>query len=271
MNTMAHDSQKIDEEQSTYFNLLAEMGHTKHIGGLAATQRLVELIEPRPGDEVLDVGCGVGIGAVFLAGQFGCRVVGVDITARMIERAQERAERKGVAELTDFRIADMNALPFEDGQFDAAIAESVLTFSVDKAHVVNELVRVVKPGSMIAFTEVIWIKPPPEGKANFMARASGMPHGILNHEGWRAIMAASDLDQVIAEAYTINAREESKNQYGRISFGDYLRTFGNFFKVLAKPQYRQVFRSAMGSMPKDYFTHIGYGVYGGRRTTNKQH
>ena len=262
---MALDARTIDVEQSTYFNLLAEMGHTKHIGGQAATVRLAEIITAGPGDEVLDVGCGVGIGAVYLAEQFGCRVVGVDITPRMIVRARERAERQGLDEWVDFRVADMHALPFADGHFAAAIAESVLTFSADKTHVVNELMRVVKPGGMVAFTEVIWVKPPPEGKADFMARAGGMPHGIFSHEEWREIVTASDLDQIIAESYHVTAREESKNQYNRISPGDYLRTLGNFFKAITRPQYRQVFRSAMSSMPKDYFKHIGYGIYGGRK------
>jgi hypothetical protein len=63
----------------------------------------------------------------------------------------------------------------------------------------------------------------------------------------------------------VTARQESKNQYKRISLGDYLRTFGRFFSVLAKSQYRHVFRSAMSSVPKDYFKYIGYGIYGGRK------
>jgi ubiquinone/menaquinone biosynthesis C-methylase UbiE len=237
---------------------------------LAATKRLVEIIEPKHGHEVLDVGCGVGIGAVFLAKKIGCRVVGVDITPRMIERSQERAERHGVASQVDFRVADMHALPFAGSRFDAAIAESVLTFSEDKVHVLNELVRVVEPGGVIAFTEAIWVQPPPAEKADFMARAAGLPHGILTHDEWQAIMATSNLDQVIAEAYKVTARQESKNQYGRVSLGDYIRAFGGFFRAITRPQYRQVFRSAMSSIPKDYFKHIGYGVYGGRRTTNNK-
>lgn len=56
------------------------------------------------------------------------------------------AERHGVAELVNFRVADMHALPFAEGRFASAIAESVLTFSAGKTQVLNELVRVVKPG-----------------------------------------------------------------------------------------------------------------------------
>jgi ubiquinone/menaquinone biosynthesis C-methylase UbiE len=261
----APDAQTIDAEQRTYFNLLADMGHTKHIGGMAATERLAEIIKPEPGDELLDVGCGVGIGAVYLAQQFGCRVAGVDITPRMIKRAQERAERHGVLDRVEFRVADMHALPFEAASFTGAIAESVLTFSADKVQVVNELARVVQPGGMVAFTEAIWVQPPPADKADFMARAAGMPHGILDHEEWQAIVETSGLQQIIAESHTVTARQESKNQYRRISLGDYLRTLGNFFKVILSPQYRDVFHSAMSSVPKDYFRYIGYGIYGGQK------
>ena len=65
------ESQTIAQEQSIYFNLLADIGHTKHIGGLKATGRLMELVAPQSGDQVLDVGCGVGIAPVFMAKQFG--------------------------------------------------------------------------------------------------------------------------------------------------------------------------------------------------------
>jgi ubiquinone/menaquinone biosynthesis C-methylase UbiE len=255
----------IEAEQRTYFNLLADMGHTKHIGGIAATKRLVEIINPGPNEELLDVGCGVGIGVIYLAEQFGCRAVGIDMTPGMIMRARERAERHGVADQVDFRIADMHALPFADASFKAVMAESVLSFSDNKTGAVNELLRVVEQDGLIAFTEAIWVKPPPPDKADFMARAAGMPHGILSHEAWQDILAASDLDQVIAESYALTALEEAKNQYRRISVGDYLRTLVNFFQVIIRPHYRQVFRSAMSSVPKDYFAYIGYGIYGGKK------
>ena len=92
-----------------------------------------------------------------------------------------------------------------------------------------------------------------------------MPHGILSHEAWQTILEASDLDEVIAESYQLAASEEAQNQYRRISVGDYLRTLGNFFKAIIKPKYRQVFRSAMSSAPKDYFAYIAYGIYGGKK------
>lgn len=259
------NSQTIAEEQKTYFNLLAEIGHTKHVGGVKATGRLVELIEPAAGDHVLDVGCGVGIAAVYLAKQYGCRVTGVDITPLMVQRAEERAAREEAGELTEFRVADMHALPYEDDVFDSAIAESVLSFSEDKLYVVNELARVVKPGGMVAFTEAIWVQPPPPGKEAFMARAGGMPDGIMDHESWRRVMEASELQDIVVESNAITAREESRSQAGRIPVADYFRAVPRSIKVLAKAKYRQVFRDALGSTPRDFYNYIGYGVYAGRK------
>lgn len=94
-----------------------------------------------------------------------------------------------------------------------------------------------------------------------------MPHGVLHHGEWQAILASSDLQTIIAESYALTASEEAKNQYRRISIGDYIRTFGAFLQAIRKPQYREVFRSALGSAPKDYFHYVGYGVYGGQKSS----
>ena len=262
---LGRDEQTLAHDQALYFEMLAEMGHTKHIGGLAATLRLMEMIEPKPGDVVLDVGCGVGIAATFLAEKYGCEVVGIDITPRMLERARERAARKGVSDKTEFRAADMHALPFENGRFEAVIAESVLCFSLNRAHVVAEMMRVTKPGGHVAFTEATWRKPPPEDVAKQMAEALGLPDGIVSHAEWRALVEASGLQEIVAEEHGVTFREEAKNQSGRISFMDYMRTFGRFFKVLGKPEYRAIYREALARPPVEYYQYVGYGVYGGKK------
>jgi SAM-dependent methyltransferase len=226
----------------------------------------MELINPQERDDVLDVGCGVGIAAAFLAQQYGCHVVGVDITPRMLVRARERAERKGVAALTDFRVADMHTLPFVVGRFDAVIAESVVCFSSDKEHVLAEMIRVVKSGGYVAFTEATWRIPPPLDMARKMAHALGLPEGMLQHEAWRALLENSMLEQLVAEEYPITFREEARNQYSRIDISDYLRTFGRFLKVLVNPAYRAIYREALAaSPPASYYNYVGYGVYGGVR------
>jgi SAM-dependent methyltransferase len=108
------------KQEEQFFDFAAEVGLTKHLGGLEGTETLVELCHIEGGSRVLDVGCGVGQTAVHLATQIGCHVTGVDILPRMVERSEERARRAGVADLTTFRVADAQDLPFDDETFDTS-------------------------------------------------------------------------------------------------------------------------------------------------------
>lgn len=81
-------------QEISVFEIQAYMDLTKHIGSLQATDELARLCQIGPGQYVLDVGCGVGATPAYLARQYGCRVVGVDISPAMIERARERAARE---------------------------------------------------------------------------------------------------------------------------------------------------------------------------------
>ncbi len=107
------------KNQPGFFDFAAEVGLTKHIGGVAATEALVALCHIHRNSYVLDVGCGAGATACFLAKRAGCRVIGVDILAGMVERSRERAAREKVADRVEFQVADAQDLPFADGIFDA--------------------------------------------------------------------------------------------------------------------------------------------------------
>jgi ubiquinone/menaquinone biosynthesis C-methylase UbiE len=118
--------------EPTYLDIQAEMGITKHPGGYAATDRLYELCHLQDAQEVLEVGCGIGVGPVYMAKRFNHRVVAVDLSEKMLSWARKRARRQGVADRITFRQGDVRKLPFEDGRFDAVIVESVLAFVEDK-------------------------------------------------------------------------------------------------------------------------------------------
>jgi len=70
------------EKKQSVFDFQAEVGLTKHLGGVGATEELIELCHIGEGKHVLDVGCGVGVTPCFIAKRYGCRVVGVDISER---------------------------------------------------------------------------------------------------------------------------------------------------------------------------------------------
>ncbi len=80
----------------SYFELQAYIGTTKHLGGFETTKVLIESCHIGQDTRVLEVGCGVGATACYLAKKYGCNVVGVDLRESMIARSNERAQKEGV-------------------------------------------------------------------------------------------------------------------------------------------------------------------------------
>jgi SAM-dependent methyltransferase len=101
----------------------------------------------RPGMRVLDVACGSGNLAV-VAARHGCSVMGVDIAANLIAQARERAaaERLNI----EFREGDAEELPYADGEFDLVVSMFGAMFTPRPEVVASELLRVTKPGGLVA-------------------------------------------------------------------------------------------------------------------------
>jgi 2-polyprenyl-3-methyl-5-hydroxy-6-metoxy-1,4-benzoquinol methylase len=105
-------------------DLLPEM----HPGGQEATQALLEMCDLESTSQVLDVGCGAGSTACLIAEMYGSRVWGIDVSEVMIDKAKERAQRHGLTDKLDFRIADVCDLPFDDRPKGGVPMESKQTF-----------------------------------------------------------------------------------------------------------------------------------------------
>jgi arsenite methyltransferase len=90
-----------------------------------------------------------------IAKKVGCRVIGVDIKEKMIEQSKKRAYHQKVTDRVEFKVADAQDLPFNDGMFNAVITESVTAFPTDKQKAVNEYARVTKSGGFVGLNEAI--------------------------------------------------------------------------------------------------------------------
>ncbi|MFR8010736.1 MAG: class I SAM-dependent methyltransferase [Clostridia bacterium] len=110
------------------------------------TDALLGLLNPRPGMEVLEVGCGTGNYLLKLAGA-GCRITGIDIAPHMLEQARAKLTRHGIS--AALSIMNGKSLSFTDGIFDAAYSMAAFEFIDDIETVYREMRRVVRPGGDI--------------------------------------------------------------------------------------------------------------------------
>jgi SAM-dependent methyltransferase len=134
-----------------------------HAGGKPATVALARLAGVRAGMSVLDVGGGLGGPARTLAAEFGCRVCVLDLTATFCRVGARLTERTGLDERVRFVRGSALTLPFPDTAFDVVWTQHSTMNIADKAGLYREAWRVLRPGGLLVFHEV-------------MAGAGGPPH-----------------------------------------------------------------------------------------------
>jgi arsenite methyltransferase len=155
------------------------------------------LLAPQPGETVLDLGSGAGLD-VFLAsplvGPAG-RVIGVDMTASMLEKARGNAARMGASNV-DFREGRLEALPVEGASVDAVTSNCVINLVPDKAVVFREIARVLKPGGRIVVSDILLDGPLPDAIQNDLLAYVGCVSGAMRREEYFALVGAAGLTQV---------------------------------------------------------------------------
>jgi SAM-dependent methyltransferase len=252
------------EPELSYFELQAYLGTTKHMGGLETTEELVALCHVDRDACVLDVGCGAGATACYLAREYGCQVIGVDLRESMVALSKERAEKEGVGEGVTFRVADVQALPFEDGLFDAVLCESVATFVEDKRRVINEYARVTKPGGYVGLNEEIWMRPPLPRLIEYVKLTWDIESEVPAADDWVGWLEDAGLRDIVAKTCRFDARRES-SQLKRYSAGDIWRMLYRTLSLYARnPDFRGYVRGRRRT-PRDLFEYLGYAILVGRR------
>jgi ubiquinone/menaquinone biosynthesis C-methylase UbiE len=241
------------------------------MGGVQATDELAALCHIGAGQSVLEVGSGTGVAACHLAGKYGCRVMGVDLSEEMCAWARKRAERKALAELAGFRTGDAQDLPFDDSSFDVVLCESVTAFPEDQQGAVREYTRVVKPGGYVGMNECTWVRPaPPDELTSYIRRSMG---GAKFHTAgeWQALLENAGLVEIQARTFKVNAFNQRLNEMQGLDSQDRrdrMRGVMDFVKMyLTNPGVRRWAREIMPSrqVVRDLFAYLGYGLYVGRK------
>ncbi len=117
------------------------------------TRKVTDTLGLRPGEHVLDAGCGSGETAIFLARRHSVRVTGVTVSGFELDQARSRSVAAGLEDQVDFRHGDYMRLPFPDGSFDAVLALESLQNAPDLGQVLRELHRVLRPGGRISLSD----------------------------------------------------------------------------------------------------------------------
>jgi ubiquinone/menaquinone biosynthesis C-methylase UbiE len=123
----------------------AVVGTTLQIVG----EELCEALDLRSGRKVLDVAAGNGMVSLAAARRW-CDVISTDYVASLLERGRARALAEGLP--IEFRVADAEALPFDDGAFDTVVSTFGVMFTPNQDRAASELLRVCKPGGQIGLT-----------------------------------------------------------------------------------------------------------------------
>ena len=133
------------------------------IESFAGTGNPFSLGELRPGERAVDVGCGAGMDSLIAGRMVGPegRVIGVDMTQVMLEKARAAAEEAGLGNV-EFHQSYAEELPVPDGWADVVISNGVLNLMPDKAAVLDEMVRVLKPDGRLQIGDILVQKAVPE-------------------------------------------------------------------------------------------------------------
>ena len=126
-----------------------------HTRGILATAELAGAAGIKSDDNILDLGCGIGGPARYLASMVGCRVTGVDLSRSFIEAATYLTARCALEDRVAFEVGDALHLPFDDGAFDAVFLQHVAMNISDRPALYAEVRRVLKPSGRFATYDLV--------------------------------------------------------------------------------------------------------------------
>jgi SAM-dependent methyltransferase len=161
----------------------------------------VALASLREGETVLDLGSGAGLDSFLAANAVGetGRVIGVDMTHEMLEKARENA-RKGGYDNVEFRLGEIENLPVADASTDAIISNCVINLSPDKARVFREAFRVLKPGGRLMVSDIVLEGELPQQVRESAAAYVGCVSGAVLREEYFRLIREAGFEEIEVES-----------------------------------------------------------------------
>jgi arsenite methyltransferase len=162
----------------------------------------------RPGETVVDLGCGGGMDVFLAAAKVGPtgRAIGIDMTPEMLELARRNAEQSGATNV-EFHQTTIDRLPLPDASVDCVISNCVINLAPDKPAVFREIARVLKRGGRLAVSDMALKQPLPPEIGNDLLAYVGCIAGAILIDDYRAQLTAAGFDslQIIDSGIDLNA------------------------------------------------------------------
>jgi sarcosine/dimethylglycine N-methyltransferase len=170
-----------------------------HYDGFQATDTLAAAADVRADHRVLDVCSGMGGPARYVAFRTGCRATGIDLTASRVESATRLTQLVGLSDRVDFVQGDATRMPFPNASFDRVLGQEAWVHIADKAGLVGEIRRVLVPGGVLAFTDIVSIAPLTDDENAKLAAEMQFPP---------IVTARRYLDELMAAGFTIDRHDD---------------------------------------------------------------
>jgi len=148
----------------------------------------------KEGEVVLDLGCGAGFDCFLVASKVGPKgkVIGVDMTSEMLEKARDNARKNGICNV-EFRLGEIENLPIGDNSVDVVISNCVINLSADKPKVFQDVYRVLKLGGRIAISDIALLKELPKRIQESIEAYVGCIAGAILIDEYKKIVETSGL------------------------------------------------------------------------------
>ncbi len=187
-------------------------------GGEGTTRRFLSRVAIAADQTVLDVGCGVGGSAFYLARTYGCRVDGIDLSSEMIRTARQRAEEEGLAARVGFLQGDCVGFDYPHSDYGLVYSRDSFLHIADKPRLFDTLRGCLAPTGTLLFTDYVRgsARPGPE----FAAYVEKYGYALEDIDGYRARLGAAGFEVEAAEDLTDLFIEVHRDELARLPQAD---------------------------------------------------
>lgn len=240
-----------------------------HPGGFAATRQLIKTLEVKRNSRVIDIACGKGTTAILLAEEFGCEVVGIDLSPELIEEAVHLTKKKGLSSKVTYLVADALSLPFNDDEFDIAVSQAMLVLIEDKITAIQEAKRVIKSNGLAGWLELSWKKAIPPEFVRILSDVicAYCMTNVQTFDGWRKIFGAAGIPEVNIVPLDFSPR--GSGIIGTLKDEGFFRTVRILRNILKSPEIKARLR-AIHRYFGDYEDYFACGIYSFRKADSEK-